>query len=435
MILVRKKGRNPMKNMRQLTKPRYLGATLLVVLLALVGCTIPQPPAGTPGATTESTALANTPAAATTPAATGGVTESDPLVNTSWQLTTFGPAGAETPVVADSTVTLEFSADGTAGGNTGCNSYGGDYTVEGDTLSFGEMVSTLMACADETVMAQEQAYLEALQSAARFEVTADQLTIWYDDGNSQLNFAPQTANTQEPPVADDTAAVVGDEMAERVEFETGTTETTLSGTIAAGSDKQYALAASVGQTVRVQTVGDGTPVDIAVYGPGGASWSGEAQAEDDATVTAEVTAPENGDYLVVLSLPADAAETSYEVTFTIDATASQPGPVERIAFAPDGNPTERRGELPDGPIVQQYLLSTNAGVTLTVDATSDEVPLSMTIESPSGNQWIPEMMPADDGYTIGREFTAPEPGYYLVTLNKDAGTPSTSFTIAFTLQS
>lgn len=423
-----------MQKKQQPTTPRYLWATLLVVLLAAVGCTMPQPPGGTPGATAESTTAASTPPAESTPAETAGDPTSDSLVNTSWQLTAFGPAAAALPVVPDSTVTLEFSADGMAGGNTGCNSYGGDYTAEGDTLSFGEMVSTLMACADETVMAQEQAYLAALQTANRFEVTADQLTIWYDEGNSQLNFAAASANTQEPPAADDPSAVVGDEMAERVEFAEGATETTLNGTITAGSDQQYALAASAGQMIRVQTVSDGTPVTITVYGPDGASWVGEAQ-DDDSTVTVEVTAPENGDYLVTLSLPAESAETTYEVTFMVDAIAAQPGPVTRVAFTPDGNPTQRSGELADGAVVQQYLLSTNAGVTLTVDATSDAVPLNMTIESPSGNQWIPEMMPADDGYTIGREFTTPEPGYYLVTLVKGEGTPQTNFTIAFTQQS
>lgn len=107
----------------------------------------------------------------------------------------------------------------------------------------------------------------------------------------------------------------------------------------------------------------------------------------------------------------------------------------RIAVTSDGNSTERSGELTDGVVVQHYLLSTNAGVILTVDATSDAVPLSMTIESPSSNQWIPEMMPADDGYTIGREFTVEEPGYYLVTLTKGEDTPSTNFTITFTHQS
>jgi hypothetical protein len=71
---------------------------------------------------------------------------------------------------------------------------------------------------------------------------------------------------------------------------------------------------------------------------------------------------------------------------------------------------------------------------MTIDATSDGAPLSMTIESPSGNQWIPEMMEATDGFTIGHEFTLPEPGYYLVTLAKGDHSPSTNYTITFTME-
>jgi hypothetical protein len=74
------------------------------------------------------------------------------------------------------------------------------------------------------------------------------------------------------------------------------------------------------------------------------------------------------------------------------------------------------------------------GQTLTVDATSDGTPLSMTIEGPSGNQWIPEMMTAPEGYTIGIQFSLPEPGYYLVTLAKADHTPSTNYTVTFTLE-
>jgi hypothetical protein len=73
-------------------------------------------------------------------------------------------------------------------------------------------------------------------------------------------------------------------------------------------------------------------------------------------------------------------------------------------------------------------------MTLTVDAASDTAPLSMTIESPSGNQWIPEMLPADTGYTIGHEALLPEPGYYLVTLAKGEDAPATEYLITFTLQ-
>jgi len=185
-----------MQYSRQRTTPRYLWATILIALLAITGCTLPPLATGTPSAPAENTPAATTEPAATTPAESGAETEGDPLAGSNWQLTTFGPTGAETPVVTDSVVTLAFSADGAAGGNTGCNSFGGEYTVEGDTLQLGELVSTLMACADETVMAQEQAYLQALQSAARFEVTPDQLTIWYDAGSSQLNFMSQPAGSQ-----------------------------------------------------------------------------------------------------------------------------------------------------------------------------------------------------------------------------------------------
>lgn len=222
----------------------------------------------------------------------------------------------------------------------------------------------------------------------------------------------------------------GDQMAERVEFEPDTTTATLSGTLTAGSDKQYALAASAGQTVTVAAVGDEGPVNFTVYGPGSTSWSGESQADADNRVMTQVVAPENGDYLVTLSVPTDGAETAYEVTFTVE-----PNAVARIAFPGGETTTERSGSLPSGAIVQQYLLSANTGMTLTVDATSDAAPLSMTIESPSGNQRIPEMMPADDGYTIGHQFVLPEPGYYLVTLAKGDEAPATNYTVTFTLVS
>jgi pimeloyl-ACP methyl ester carboxylesterase len=72
---------------------------------------------------------------------------------------------------------------------------------------------------------------------------------------------------------------------------------------------------------------------------------------------------------------------------------------------------------------------------MTVDVTSDGAPLSLTIESPSGNRWIPEMMPAEKGFTIGHQLTVPETGDYLVTLGKGEPSSSTNFTVTFTIQS
>ena len=220
----------------------------------------------------------------------------------------------------------------------------------------------------------------------------------------------------------------GDEMAERVDFPPGTATVTLSDTLVADSDQDYALAASTGQTVTVETEGNAEPVNFTVYGPGGATWSGEAQADAGNRMTAQFTAPESGDYLVTLTTPADGAETEYKVMFTIDPSA-----VARIEFPAGDTMAEQSGSLPAGEASQQFLLSGNVGWTMTVDATSDEAPLSMTIEDPSGMQWIPEMRPTDNGYTIGQQFTLPEPGYYLVTVRKGEQTPSINYTITFTL--
>jgi hypothetical protein len=199
--------------------------------------------------------------------------------------------------------------------------------------------------------------------------------------------------------------------------------------LAAESEANYAVAASAGQTVTVETVGDAAPVNVTIFGPGGTTWSGEEQADTDNRVMAQAAAPAHGDYLVTLTLPADGVATDYEVTFTV-----APSAVARIAFPAGEILAQRSGFLPEGEGSQQFLLSGNTGWTLTADATSDGAPLSMTIEDPTGTQWIPEMQPNGSGYAIGQQLSLPAPGYYLVTLEKGARSPSTSYTMTFTLQ-
>lgn len=143
------------------------------------------------------------PAAAVTPAAAQATVTPDNqagLVNSQWRLVSFGAPGAETPVIEGSTVTLSFGAGNQVGGSGGCNSYGGQYQVQDGTLSFSQIVSTLMACADEGVTRQEQQYFQALEAAGRFELTGDQLMIWYDAGQGVLNFVAASA------IADDESA-------------------------------------------------------------------------------------------------------------------------------------------------------------------------------------------------------------------------------------
>jgi heat shock protein HslJ len=110
------------------------------------------------------------------------------LANTSWLLVSFGATGSDMPVLEGTTITLEFESATQLGGSGGCNSYGADYTAQNGTISVGEVVSTLMACVEEGVTEQEQEYLAALSAAEEYELTADQLTIWYNGGAGVLTY-------------------------------------------------------------------------------------------------------------------------------------------------------------------------------------------------------------------------------------------------------
>jgi heat shock protein HslJ len=117
----------------------------------------------------------------------------DALADTQWTLVSMGAPGAASPVVAGSTITLAFETGNQAAGSGGCNSYGGAYQVEGGALSFSSVASTLMACADPAVNDQEGQYYQALQTAVKFELTGNQLVIWYDGGQKALTFVSDSA--------------------------------------------------------------------------------------------------------------------------------------------------------------------------------------------------------------------------------------------------
>jgi putative lipoprotein len=97
-----------------------------------------------------------------------------------WKLTAYGPAGAPTPAVEGVDAGLTFNEDGTITGTSGCNGLGGDYSVTGDQITFGEFVSTLMAC-DDPIMAQEDAAHKVMTGTATYKIEGDTLTITKDD--------------------------------------------------------------------------------------------------------------------------------------------------------------------------------------------------------------------------------------------------------------
>lgn len=166
---------------------------VLTGLLALAACMTPGDDA-TPEA--ETPQIPDTPTAETpeetpeseTPAAEEPSEEAQELSGTAWNLESLGPAGSETEVMEETTIVLSFDSAQELGGTGGCNSYGAGYTVEDGMLVLGELVTTLIACDDQAVMDQELRYYEALRAAGEYELSEDELTIWYEDGESALHF-------------------------------------------------------------------------------------------------------------------------------------------------------------------------------------------------------------------------------------------------------
>jgi heat shock protein HslJ len=98
----------------------------------------------------------------------------------SWKLTSYSRADVLTPAVTDTEAGLTFKDDGTVTGNSGCNSLGGNYKVEGDQVTFDQITSTLMAC-DDVRMAQEGAVHQVLTETAAFKIEGNTLTLTNND--------------------------------------------------------------------------------------------------------------------------------------------------------------------------------------------------------------------------------------------------------------
>jgi len=115
-----------------------------------------------------------------------GGTVDDALIGTAWLADDIGGRG----VVDRAQSTLEFAKPGQIGGLAGCNRYFGPVTLEGDTISFGNLASTRMMCAD-TLMNQEQRFFQALSAAKRLELTHEGqiLRMYADDGAPVLRFS------------------------------------------------------------------------------------------------------------------------------------------------------------------------------------------------------------------------------------------------------
>ncbi len=85
-------------------------------------------------------------------------------------------AGVVTTIVGTE-ITAVFGSDGSLSGNATCNQYHATYTTKGRAVSVGHIASTRALCPDQAQQAQENAYLQALQGAASFQVQSSRLEL------------------------------------------------------------------------------------------------------------------------------------------------------------------------------------------------------------------------------------------------------------------
>jgi len=91
------------------------------------------------------------------------------------------PAGVKTP-------TIRFGSDGRLSGDTGCNRASATYTIEGDRLTIGPMITTKRACVAPEGNTLERAYVEAIGRTTRYRIAQNELELLEASGDAVARF-------------------------------------------------------------------------------------------------------------------------------------------------------------------------------------------------------------------------------------------------------
>ena len=162
-------------------------AALLALGLLVSACSPKQAEPETQGtSSSQATAAPNTTSA---PADTQAA---NPLLHSRWQLTQLrgeAVAGSNPERAAH----IVFGPANRIAGSDGCNRLMGSYSLEGEQLNLGQLVSTRMACLDSTAPAEE--FTRALGEVASYRLEEEELELLGAEGDSLARF---TRNEQQP---------------------------------------------------------------------------------------------------------------------------------------------------------------------------------------------------------------------------------------------
>lgn len=100
------------------------------------------------------------------------------LENRKWYLESI--AESPIPKVQEDAFIIFHPDKGSAGGDTSCNVFGGNFETNGDRFSFTQGISTMRACIEDERMNIEHQFLDGLRRANRYEINGRRLMLYHD---------------------------------------------------------------------------------------------------------------------------------------------------------------------------------------------------------------------------------------------------------------
>lgn len=154
-----------------------------------------------------------------------------------WQRTQTGDGDTIT-VAQPSRYTLTFHEDGMVDVQFDCNSGGGSYTVAGDRLTFGAMITTLMGCPEDS---QADAFSDGLNSVTRYTLEGDSLTLGLAGGGEMIFHAAGAAAAATPAATEEAAGETGEGALVGVTWQWTETQYGDGSVVAAADPTRYTL--------------------------------------------------------------------------------------------------------------------------------------------------------------------------------------------------
>lgn len=117
------------------------------------------------------------------------VEASSPLEGSFWDLQSYRDEdGTLQEVIPQVQTNIKFNTL-EIGGSSGCNTFFGSYTVDGEWIFVGVLASTEIFCDEpEGVMEQERSYLSAINNAQTYQINGDELQMINSEGDILLTY-------------------------------------------------------------------------------------------------------------------------------------------------------------------------------------------------------------------------------------------------------